>query len=72
MPETPETLDREQVIRGEAVEVAAAALMQGFKLAPVAALLGSAQDLVVMAVEADARVDLPAELGVVILTPAAH
>lgn len=42
MPETPETLDREQVIRGEAVVAGVAVLMQGFKLALAAALLGNA------------------------------
>lgn len=72
MPETPETLDREQVIRGEAVEVAVEVPMQGFKLAAVAALIEINNKTVVMAVGAEARLDLLPELRVLALTPAAH
>jgi hypothetical protein len=72
MPEIPEMQDREQVIRGEAVAVVVAALIQGFKLAPVAALLGSAKKAAAVAVEADVRAGLLPERGVVTLTPAAH
>jgi hypothetical protein len=42
MPEIPETQDREQVIRGEAVAVVVVAATQGFKLVPAAALIGHA------------------------------
>jgi len=70
MPETPETLDREQVMRGKAVVVVAAAVMQGFTAAAV--FRGKTQATAVMAVEAHVRVGLLVEMVVLILTPAAR
>jgi hypothetical protein len=71
MPETPEMLDREQVMPELVAVPVVVALMQGILSAPVQALIGKTKASVVMAVQVVQAVTREVKV-VPILTPAAR